>query len=140
MDPAQRQAAKAALVERMLCGTRWHEAASAAGLRISRTAAYRLVSRVRAADEAALLDGRHGHPTKVTAPVRAWLVDRYRAAPDVASRVVQADLCRSFGLDVSVSQLNRVRAQLGVGRRAAGRGGKADPAAVAWPQLAGGGR
>jgi len=41
---------------------------------------------------------------------------------------VQAALSARFGLDVSVSQINRVRAALGLGRSATGAGKKSGPA------------
>ncbi len=73
MQEEERRAAKARLTAGMRAGRSWQEAAMEAGVQTSRTAAYRLLQGVRAHGEAALRDGRHGHPTKVRGPVRAWL-------------------------------------------------------------------
>jgi hypothetical protein len=51
MDAATYQAARAQVVERMLEGQPWHEAVTAAGLRISRSTAYQLLKRVRSEGE-----------------------------------------------------------------------------------------
>ena len=69
----------------------------------------------------AFLDDRHGHPYKVTEPVRAWLVDVCTQNPQMASSRVQAELQSRFGVAVSVSQINRVRAELGVSHQWRGR-------------------
>jgi transposase len=106
-------------------GQSWHEAARAAELRTSCTAADRLLRRAKTeGDEAAVVDGRHGHPAKLRAPVQAWLLEHCGAAPETPSRVVQAAVRERFELEVSISQLNRVRAALGVGRPRPGSGEK----------------
>jgi transposase len=125
MDQERQQAAKLRLIEGMRQGQSWHAAAAAAELRTSCTAAYRLLRRAETeGDEAAVVDGRHGHPAKLRAPIQAWLVEQYQAASETPSRAVQASVRRRFGLEVSISQLNRVRAALGVGRPRPGWGGK----------------
>src|SRR5262245_40221651 len=123
MEQEERRAAKLRLIVGLRQGQPWREAAAAAGLRIGRTTAYRLRQRVPLGEEAALADGRHGHPSKVRAPVRAGLVEHCRAAPGTPSREVQTAVRARFGLAVSISQLNRVRAALGLGNRPAGAGG-----------------
>jgi transposase len=125
MDQEHQRAAKFRLIEGMRQGQSWHEAARAVELRTSCTAAYRLLRRAKTeGDEAAVIDGRHGHPAKLRAPVQAWLVEQYQTASETPSRVVQAAVRERFGLEVSISQLNRVRAALGVGRPRPGSGGK----------------
>jgi putative transposase len=124
MDAEARRAAKLRLIVGLRQGQPWRDAAAAAGVRIGRTTAYRLRQRAALEDEAALVDGRHGHPSKVREPVRAWLVEHCRAAPGTPSGAVQAALRERFRLTVSVSQLNRVRAALGFSNRPAGAGGK----------------
>jgi hypothetical protein len=44
--------------------------------------------------------------------VRQWLVQFCCAAPEVAGRTVQAALQEQFHLEVSLSQVNRLRAAL----------------------------
>ncbi len=79
----------------------------------------RLRQRACDEDKAALvfLDDRHGHPYKLTEPVRMWMVEFCATNPQVASSRVQTELKTTFGLQVSVSQINRVRAAYGVTRQ-----------------------
>jgi transposase len=127
MDRAARRTAKAQLVEEMLHGSSWQEAARGAGLQTSRTTAYRLLHRVRTEGPGALDDQRHGHPAKLRAPVQHWLAQFCRAAPASTGRTVQTALFKQFGLSVSISQVNRLRSALGVRRRAGGVGKKSAP-------------
>ena len=55
METADRQAAKAQMISTMLQGHPWHDAAAAAGVQTSRSAAYRLLQRVRTTGERVLL-------------------------------------------------------------------------------------
>jgi transposase len=107
------------LLEYMFAGHSWQSAVSQSGLRISRSTAYRLRQRARDEDKAALvfLDDRHGHPYKLTEPMRVWMVELCTAHPQIASSQIQAELKASFGRAVSVSQINRVRAAHGVTRQ-----------------------
>jgi transposase len=88
-----------------------------AGVQISRSAAYRLLRKVRLQGEAGLQDDRHGHPAKLREPVRQWLKDYCRAAPTTPSHDVQQALESCFGIRVSVSHLNATRAALGLSSR-----------------------
>jgi hypothetical protein len=65
MDKEQHRAAKARLVAQMQAGRSWQAAAATAGMQISQSTAYRLLQVVRIRGEAALQDGRHGHPSKL---------------------------------------------------------------------------
>ena len=91
---------------------------------LHRATVYRLYQRFQSDPEAALNDGRHGHPSKLRGDVRAWLEAYCQATPDCTSRAVQAALYERFAIWVSIAHLNRVRATLGLSRRARGRGGK----------------
>jgi transposase len=104
--------ARLRLLEHMFAGQSWQTAVSQSGLHISRSTAYRLRQLARDEDKAALvfLDGRHGHPYKLTEPVCVWMVEFCTNNPQVASSRVQAELKSTFGIEVSVSQINRVRA------------------------------
>src|SRR5260370_33531728 len=108
--------ARLRLLEHMFAGHSWQTAVSQSGLHISRSTAYRLRQLARDEDKAALvfLDDRHGHPYKVTESVRVWMVEFCTTNPQVASSRIQAELKTSFGIAVSVSQINRVRAASGV--------------------------
>jgi transposase len=131
MDRDERRGARLRLVAGMRRGQPWHEAAAAAGLVVGRSTAYRLRRRAQTEGEAALEDRRHGHPSKLRAPVRAWLEGYCRGRPAPPSHVVQAALRERFGLRVSVGHLNAVRAALGLSRPR-GAGGKG-PSAAAGP-------
>ncbi len=115
--------ARLQVIGRMFAGQSWQTAVSQSQLHISRSTAYRLVKLARDEDKVAkaFLDDRHGHPYKVTEPVRVWLVDVCTQNPQMASSRVQAELQSRFGVAVSVSQINRVRAKLGVSQQWRGR-------------------
>jgi transposase len=113
MEPEQRRAAKQQMCELMEAGVSWPEAAAAAGVQISRTTAYRWTQEVRTRGEAALQDGRHGHPAKVLPPVLHWLEARCQPTPLVASSQVQKELQEQLGVQISISHLNAVRAAHG---------------------------
>jgi len=106
--------ARVQMVEAMEQGLRWDEAAKKADLQISQSTAYRLRQRMRQGGKQALQEGRHGHPAKLRGEVRAWLEETCRQAPYTPSHEIQAQLAERFVLSISVSQLNRVRATLGV--------------------------
>ena len=116
MVRAERQRAKARVVAGMLAGQSWREATAVAGLALSRSAAYRLTQRVRTEGTGALEDQRHGHPSKLSDPVRQWLVATCRDAPCQSGRMLQAALETRFGLRVSIGHLNALRAQLNLRR------------------------
>ena len=86
---------------------------------MGRTTAYRLYQRYRAIGDAALIDGRHGHPAKMRPAVRAWLADYCRENPTLTNSVVRAALHERWGVAIAPGYLNQVRAALGVPRRIA---------------------
>ena len=124
MEEEQNHAAKGQMVALMQAGHSWQEAATMAEVQISRSAAYRLLQKVRTQGEAGLRDGRHGHPAKLRGPVQQWLKDYCQAAPGTPSRIVQQALQNRFGIVVSISHLNATRAALGLGSRATPLRGK----------------
>ena len=115
--------ARLQVIGRMFAGQSWQTAVSQSQLHISRSTAYRLVKLARDEDKVAkaFLDDRHGLPYKVTEPVRVWLVDVCTQNPQMPSSRVQTELQSRFGVTVSVSQINRVRAKLGVSHQWRGR-------------------
>ena len=117
MDKEQYGKAKACLVSCMQEGHSWQVAKAQAGLQISQSNAYRLWRAFRLHSEAALSDGRHGHPSKLRGAARAFLEERCRQAPQTPSSTIQMELREHFDLQVSISQINRVRAALGVSNR-----------------------
>ncbi len=113
MEQEQRYAAKRHLLELMQAGQSWQQAAVTAGLQISRSTAYRWLQEVRTRGEAALQDGRHGHPAKVRPAVLHWLESRCQASPQIASSELQRELQKQVGVHISISHLNAVRATHG---------------------------
>jgi transposase len=114
MEKTERQVARERLVTAMLAGQSWQEAARTTAMPVKRAMAYRLLRAVRTSGTTALQDGRHGHPSKLRGEARAFLEDACREAPRTPSSVIQALLQERFDVSMSISQINRVRAALGV--------------------------
>jgi len=125
---AERRAAKARLIAGLRRGQPWDEAARAAHLRVGRATAYRWRQRAQVDETLSVDDGRHGHASKVRGSIRAWLAASCRDAPETPGHRLQTALRDRFGLDVSVSQINRIRAVLGLSRRRRAGGGPRDHA------------
>ncbi len=111
------------LIEYMFAGHSWQSAVTQSQLNVSRATAYRLRQLARDEEKAAMafLDDRHGHAYKLTEPVQAWISEFCTDHPHIASSRVQSELKNRFGVAVSVSQINRVRAKLGVSNPWRGR-------------------
>jgi transposase len=116
MKAHAQRTARLQLIASMLEGQSWHQAMTAADLQIGRSTAYRLVQQARDPErsEQPFLDDRHGHPNKLTDPMRRWIVEYCTQHPGVYSSQVKAELQAQFGLDVSRGHINRVRAEEGV--------------------------
>ena len=112
--PQERHTAKVRFVVAMQQGLSWQEARQEVGLCLSRSTVFRLRQRVHLMGAEAAQDGRHGHPVKLRGEVREFLEETCRQAPHMPSHQIQARLSERFALSVSVSQLNRVRAALGL--------------------------
>ena len=113
MEHEQRRAAKQQMLELMEAGLSWQEAAETAGVQTSRSTAYRWKQEARIRGEAALQDGRHGHPAKVLPRVLHWLESRCQATSLIASSQLQKELQEQLGVRISISHLNAVRATHG---------------------------
>jgi transposase len=81
------------------------------------TTVYRLLKRVQCEGENAFTDGRHGHPVKLRGEVLTCLIEHCQANPSVSGALVKRTRASRFGSAPSVSQLNRVRARLGLSRQ-----------------------
>jgi len=110
----QRQVARERLVTAMLEGQSWQQINTRSPLPVKRAMAYRLLRAVRTKGTIALQDGRHGHPSKLRGEPRAFLEASCREAPSMPSCMLQTQLEERFDVRVSISQINRVRAALGV--------------------------
>lgn len=102
------------VVTAMLEGRTFQQVSTGGGMPVKRAMAYRLACAVRTKGSIALRDGRQGHPSKLRGETRAFLEATCREAPCTPSSTVQVALRERFDLQVSVSQINRVRAALGV--------------------------
>ena len=91
-----------------------------------RTTVYRLLKRVQREGEDAFNDGRHGHPVKLRGEILSFLQEHCQNNPSAPSSAVRCLLSERFGLSVSVSQLNRVRAAHGLSRQPMPREKKAE--------------
>jgi transposase len=142
MTAQERRAAKQQLLADLEEGYSVPETRARASLPWHPATIYRLRQRLQADPVTALDDGRHGHPVKLRGEVRDWLVAFCQEAPHTPSHVVQAALQERFGLLVSISQLNRVRAALGLSSRTRGKKQAADsteapPPEPVWQEGAG---
>jgi transposase len=127
MESEQRQVAKKQMMVLMQEGYPWQEAASRAGIRMSRSTAYRWFHQFRTQGEVALNDGRHGHIAKIHQPIREWLQARCHQEPGLPSSSLQKELNAHFGVQVSITHLNRIRAAHGVARQPARMEKKSGP-------------
>jgi transposase len=114
MNRDEWHSARLRFLQARAAGQPWRDALVTAGLPIGRSTAYALQHRVRLRGEEGLVDHRHGHPTKFREDVRTWLEATCRAHPEYPSGRIQQELASQFDLSVSTSQINRVRASLGV--------------------------
>ncbi len=114
VSPEQRQNAKRHMMVLIEQGTSVRQAQSKTTVPMHRTTIYRLLKRVHVEGENAYTDGRHGHPVKVRGEVRTFLIECCQATPSPSSTRLQQAIEQRFSLRLSVSQLNRVRASLGL--------------------------
>jgi transposase len=117
VTPEQRQSAKREIVRQVEQGATASDARMRSAVPMHRTTVYRLLKRARSEGESAFADGRHGHPIKLRGEALALVCEHCQANPCVSSSVVQRLLQERLCLCMSVSQLNRVRASLGLSRK-----------------------
>jgi transposase len=115
--PKPRQIAKREIVQQIEQGVSAQQARVHSTVPMHRTTVYRLLRRVQYEGESGFTDGRHGHPIKLRGKVLIFLKEHCQSNPSVSSSAAQGLLHEYFGLSISVSQLNRVRAALGLSRK-----------------------
>ncbi|BCL78849.1 hypothetical protein ccbrp13_13140 [Ktedonobacteria bacterium brp13] len=125
VTPQQRQVAKREIVRDIEQGVSAREARVRSAVPMHRTTVYRLLKRIEREGENGFADGRHGHPVKLRGEVLTFLIESCQAVPSVASSELQHAIRERFASPPSVSQLNRVRARLGLSRQPAQREKKA---------------
>jgi transposase len=114
ISPQQRQAGKRQIMELIEQGASVQQARKQSEVPRHRATVYRLLKRVQTQGEAGYTDGRHGHPIKLRGEVRSFLIESCQATPSLSSPRLQHLIQERFALRLSVSQLNRVRASLGL--------------------------
>lgn len=125
VTPQQRQVAKREIVRDIEQGVSAREARVRSAVPMHRTTVYRLLKRVQREGDNGFAEGRHGHPVKLRGEVLTFLIEFCQATPSVASSVLQRAIIERFASAPSVSQLNRVRARLGLSRQPVPREKKA---------------
>lgn len=105
-----RQAARQEIVRQVEQGTRASIARMRSIVPMHRTTVYRLLKRVQSEGKDALAEKRHGHPIKLRGDILACMIGYCQCHPSASGSEVQRLLAERFGLSVSISQLNRVRA------------------------------
>lgn len=135
VSPAQRQAAKRELVRQIELGMSAHVARAQSAVPMHRTTVYRLLKRVQTQGERGLIDGRQGHAVKLRGEMLTVLIQSSQETPSVPSSALQRALEERFGDAPSVSQLNRVRARLGLTRQPVLREKKAEKRLHDCPRL-----
>ena len=125
VTPALRQTAKREIVKQVEQGISAQQARMHSAVPMHRTTVYRLLKGVQRKGESAFTDGRHGHPAKLRGEVLTFLREQCQENPCISSPAVQRAICGYFGYAPSVSQLNRVRASLGLSRQWVSREKKA---------------
>lgn len=118
VTPQQRQAAKREIVRAISQGVSRSEARSQSPVPMHRVTVYRLLKRVESEGEGAFTDGRHGHPYVLCGETLTFVIEHCQAQPHISSSVLQREIGEQFGSAPSISQLNRVRARLGLSRQA----------------------
>jgi transposase len=114
VTPHQRQTARREIVRQVELGASAQVARVRSAVSVHRTTVYRLLKRVQREGVQALLDGRHGYPVKLRGEVLALVCEHCQTNPCVSNSAVQRLLYERFKMGISVSQLNRVRAGLGL--------------------------
>jgi transposase len=126
VTPEPRQAAKREIVRQIEQGASTYEALVRSSVPMHRTTVYRLLKRVQREGEQAFIEGRHGYPAKLRGEILTFLLDYCQSHPSASSTEVRRLLADRFGLSISVSQLNRVRAAHGLSRMPVPREKKAE--------------
>ncbi len=129
VTPDQRQGREAAcreIVRDVEHGMTVTQARRRCSVSMHRSTVYRLLKHVEREGEDALVERRHGHPIKLRGEVLAFVLDYCQGRASAASCEVQRCISEQFGIAVSISQLNRVRAAHGLSRRTIPREKKAE--------------
>jgi transposase len=117
ISPEQRQAAKREMIKQIEQGVSVQQATLHSAVPMHRATVYRLLKRVQCEGENAFVDGRHGHPVKIRGAIQTFLIEQCQTQASLSSSALQRRIQEHFGLSISISQLNRVRASLKLSRQ-----------------------
>ncbi len=105
---------KRRVIAAMGAGLPWDAARQRATTHVSRATVFRWQARFATDGAAVFQEQRHGHVWLVTPPIQEWIVTYCQAHPHTPSHVLKSILAAELDCTVSVTQLNRARARLGV--------------------------
>jgi transposase len=104
------------VVDAVLSGKSHEEARAAVDGGVSERSIYRWLEWQRRAGDAGLADKRHGVVWKVIPEMRAWLIELIEEKPQLSARQLQEQVQENFGVKISISRLNQIRAEAGLSR------------------------
>lgn len=106
------------IVDAVLSGKTHDEARELAGVNVSERSIYRWLEWHRDHGDEGLKDNRHGIVWKMTEELKSWLIEAIEDNPNQSARQLQEQVQETFGIKVSISQINQTRADAGLSRRA----------------------
>lgn len=98
----------------MDAGVPWQEANEQSGLNYSQSGIQRLYREWRKGGDEALIDHRHGHPSKATSDVREWMVEHCDESSEVPASRLKVEIEAQFGVELTVQYITVLRHQLGL--------------------------
>jgi transposase len=102
----------------VLSGKSHDEARALAGFDVSERSIYRWLEWHRERGDEGLKDNRHGVVWKMTDELKTWLIEAIEDEPKQSARQLQEQVQETFGIKVSISQINQTRVDAGLSRRA----------------------
>jgi transposase len=110
MEKQKKQESKKVVVELMEAGCHWQEAIAQAGISAGRSTVYSWWKKYRKEGESGLIDGRHGHPAKVTEAVLRVIEEACKRNTCIKSSELQRMLKDQMQVSLTITHLNETRA------------------------------
>ena len=105
-------------------GVHWQEATERSGLNYSKSGIQRLYREWCERGDEALIDHRHGHPSKATSEVRNMVHERCEEEPDVRASQLVDEIEAEFGVELNSNYVTALRHLLGLPVPRSGRPGQ----------------
>lgn len=105
------------IVDAVLSGKTHDEARALVDVSVSERSIYRWLEWHRDHGEVGLQDNRHGVVWKMTDELKCWLVEAIEDNPNQSARQLKEQVQETFGIKVSISHINQIRADVGLSRR-----------------------